>query len=190
MTQPNLIDAAAVRASVAGLAAQLAADPKPGIVRPKVMTRLVGNLTSESRFTQYDKTFTFRCDEAVERGGRAEEPSPMRYLLSGVAFCLQVWYAKGAAFAECALESLEIDLESFLDMRGEHLIAGVPPNPQYLTMEVRVGSTSPAETVLQMIDDGDRRCPLSNLVALAVPIYQRVVHNGQVIRDTVPADHA
>jgi hypothetical protein len=39
-----------------------------------------------------------------------------------------------------------------------------------------------------MIDWGDERCPLGVLVRRAIPIYERVVHNGTLIRDTVPAD--
>jgi hypothetical protein len=37
-----------------------------------------------------------------------------------------------------------------------------------------------------MIDWGDARCPLGVLVRLAIPIYERVIHNGSTIRDTLP----
>jgi uncharacterized OsmC-like protein len=186
LSSTGLIDTATVRSSVEDLAKQLAADPTPGIVRPKVMTRLIKDVTSEGRVKQYDKEFTFMCDEAIERAGRGDYPSPMRYFLSGIAFCLQVWYAKGAALVGCEVDSLEIDLHAFLDMRGEHLVDNVPPNPQYLILEARISSTSPDAMVLRMVDEGNRRCPVSNVVIRAIPIHERIFLNGRLIRDTVP----
>jgi hypothetical protein len=41
--------------------------------------------------------------------------------------------------------------------------------------------------VLEVVDWGLRYCPLAALVGKAIPIHQRVVHDGAVIRDGVPA---
>jgi uncharacterized OsmC-like protein len=143
-----------------------------------------------SRFVQYDKDFVFECDESEDRGGRAEHPSPLRYFLSGLAFCQQVWYSKGAALAGCELAALDIDVVTYMDMRGEHLIDGIPANPQWIVIEAAVTSPSPASVVLAMVDEANARCPVYNLVAKAVPIHERIMHNGTVIRDTVPDDAA
>jgi len=187
MTETTLIDAAKLKDNVHHLAERLATGPDAGIVRPKVVTRLLRDMVAESHFVQYDKPFSFKCDEAVERAGLGQQPSPMRYFLSGIAFCLQVWYAKGAALVDCKLDGLEIDLQTFMDMRGEHLVDGVPPNPQYMTIEARVSSPSSADVVLKMAAEANRRCPLYNLVALAIPIHERIILNGKTIRNTLPA---
>jgi uncharacterized OsmC-like protein len=182
-----LVDRDMLRTNYEQLVSTLSADEAAGIVRPSVTTRLLGDVTVESTFIQYDRPFRFLSDEAARRGGREEGPSPMRYFLSGVAFCLQGWYAKGSALEDCELEALELELRAYMDMRGEHAFADVPPHPQWIVAEARVTSPSPADRVLAMIDWGNARCPLGSLVRKAIPVYGRVVHNGAVIRDEVPA---
>jgi len=183
----TLVDREMLRTNYDELVAKLSADDAAGFVRPSVTTRLLGDVTVESTFVQYDRPFRFLSDEAAIRGGREEGPSPMRYFLSGIAFCLQGWYAKGSAFADVTLDALEVELRAFMDMRGEHAFADVPPHPQWLVAEVRVQSPSPSAQVLAMVEWGDARCPLGSLVRRAIPVYSRVVHNGATIRDEVPA---
>jgi uncharacterized OsmC-like protein len=156
------------------------------VQRPYVSTRLIEDVSVESTFEQYDRPFTFYGDEAKWRGGHERGPSPMRYLLSGIAFCLQGWYAKGSAFTDVEIGSLEVDLRTYLDVRGEHGFDDIPKHPQWLIVEVRVESTSPADRVLEMIDWGDERCPLGVLIRRAIPVHQRVLLNGTSIRDSVP----
>jgi len=182
----GLVDHEKLRANYEGLAEALAVDGSAGLVRPAVVARLTGDVTVESTFVQYDREFRFVGDEAVSRGGREQGPSPMRYFLSGIAFCLVGWYAKGSAIVGCEVEGLELDLRTLLDMRGEHAVGNLPPHPTWIVAEARVQSPSTGETVLAMIDWGDARCPLGSLVRQAIPIHGRVVHNGTVIRDAVP----
>lgn len=151
-------------------------------------TRLVENVHARSDFVQYDKNFSFECDESDGRAGASQAPSPLRYLLSSIAFCLQVWYAKGAALADVEIEDLEIDVHTYMDMRGEHKVGDVPPNPQWMIVEASVVSPSSAAAVLRMADEANARCPVTNLVSKAVPIYERIRLNSTVIRDSVPAD--
>jgi uncharacterized OsmC-like protein len=184
------IDQDLLRGNVEEHAARLGREPGEGFVRPVVTTRLVENVQAVSDFVQYGKEFSFRCDESEGRGGRGEHPSPLRYLLSGIAFCLQVWYAKGAALVGAELDELEIDVATFLDMRGEHKVDDVPPHPQWITIEARVASRSGTDRVLAMVDEANDRCPVSTLVAKAVPVYERILHNGAVVRDTMPAGQA
>ncbi len=179
-------DAELLRDNVETLARRLADDPDAGHVRPVVVTRLVHNVRARSDFTQYGRDFTFECDESEGRAGSASAPSPLRYFLSGIAFCLQVWYAKGAALVDCPLEDLRIEVRTYMDMRGEHHVGSAPPHPQWIVVEADVGSPADPATVLAMVDEANARCPVSTLVAKAVPIYERIRHGGIVIRDTIP----
>jgi uncharacterized OsmC-like protein len=181
------VDIDKLAANVDDTAALLARDSAAGHVRPNVQTRLVSNVHAISEFTQYDKQFSFECDESEGRAGTGAAPSPLRYFLSGLAFCQQVWYAKGAALVGCQVDELEIDVRTYMDMRGEHLIDGIAPNPQWIVIEARVTSTSTAETVLAMVDEANARCPVYNLVVKAIPIYERITLGGDTIRDLVPA---
>lgn len=166
----------------------LGSDQSAGLVRPTVTTRLVSGVVAESVFTQYGKEFTFRCDEASSRAGTDSAPSPLRYFLSGLAFCQQVWYAKASALVGVDLEDLTISVHTFMDMRGEHRMGDVPANPQWIAIEADVVSSADADQLLRMVDEANARCPLYSLVAKAVPVYERISRSGEVIRNTIPAE--
>ena len=182
------IDIDKLKANVEDTTELLRRDSRAGHVRPNVQTRLLADVQAQSDFVQYGREFSFRCDEADDRAGKGEAPSPLRYFLSGLAFCQQVWYAKGAALSDLQVDDLEIDVRTYMDMRGEHLIDGVPPNPQWIAIEARVISAGSDDQVLSMVREANSRCPVYNLVAKAVPIYETIVHNGDVIRNTLPEE--
>lgn len=180
------VDLPKLRDNVESTADLLKGDPTAGHVRPRVITRLINDVNARSDFVQYDKEFSFECDESAGRAGTGEAPSPLRYFLSGLAFCQQVWYAKGAALAGCELSDLTIEVRTYMDMRGEHLIDDIAPNPQWIAIEAHVYSPGTSEQVLAMVDEANARCPVYNLVVKAVPIYERIHHGDVVIRDTIP----
>ena len=182
------VDMDRLRENVATTATLLSRDESAGHVRPRVTTRLIENVHARSDFMQYEKEFSFECDESAGRAGAGDHPSPLRYFLSGLAFCQQVWYAKGAALVGCELEDLVIHVLTYMDMRGEHHVGDVPANPQWIIIEAEVSSTADIATVLAMVDEANSRCPLYALIAKAIPIYERISLNGTLIRDTVPAD--
>jgi uncharacterized OsmC-like protein len=183
-----LIDRDALRTSHDRMVARLQSDGSAGLMRPEVTARIVKDVSVESSFVQYGRPFTFLGDEANDRAGHETGPSPMRYLLSGVAFCMLGWWAKGSAMLDVELSSVEVRLRTFLDMRGEYGIGEVPAHPQWLVVEVTASSDAPAEAVLEVIDWGIGHCPLSNLVARAIPVHVKVTLDGTVIRDDVPAE--
>ena len=180
------VDMDKLRENVTETALLLGRDDSAGHVRPRVTTRLIENVHARSDFVQYDKEFSFECDESAGRAGAGNHPSPLRYFLSGLAFCQQVWYAKGAALVGCVLEDLVIHVLTYMDMRGEHHVGSVPANPQWIIIEAEVTSAVDVATVLAMVDEANSRCPLYSLIAKAIPIYERIALNGTAIRDTVP----
>ena len=182
------VDIEKLRTNVEETAALLADDATAGHVRPLVKTTLVEDVHARSDFVQYDKEFSFECDESDGRAGNGEAPSPLRYFLSSIAFCQQVWFAKGASLAGVELSGLNIDVHTYMDMRGEHKVGDAPPHPQWVMIESHVESPSSSEAVLEMVAEANDRCPVTTLVRKAVPIYEQVHHNGMLIRDTVPVD--
>lgn len=185
-----LVDRAVLKANHELVADRLRADPGFGLMRPYVSATLVRDVSVQSDFVQYDRPFTFLCDEAADRGGHETGPSPMRYLLSGVAFCLLGWVAKASSLLDVELTACSATLRTFLDMRGEHGVEGAETNPQWLVIEATVESAASPEDVLRVIDHGRAHCPLTVLVGKAIPVWERVVLNGRVIRDTVPPEAA
>lgn len=178
------VDHSKLAANVHELARRTAEDSTAGIVYPRVSTSLEQDVQAVSRFLQYDQPFEFRCDESVGRGGRGEAPSPMRYFLSGLAFCQQVWWAKAAALERVPLTDLQIDVVTFLDMRGEHLVEDVPAHPQWVALDIGVSGPADGHQVRELADIANARCPLYSLVARAVPVVERIRLDGEIVRDT------
>ncbi len=185
-----LVDRAVLRTNHEHVVERLRADPAFGLMRPYVSASLVRDVSVQSDFVQYDRPFTFHGDEAADRGGHETGPSPMRYLLSGVAFCLLGWIAKASSLLEVELTACSATLRTFLDMRGEHGVDSADTNPQWLVIETTVESVASAREVLRVIDHGRAHCPLTVLVGKAIPVWEKVVLNGEVIRDTIPPEAA
>ena len=184
----ELTDAERLRENVLSTHARLAADPGLGRVRPWVSTRLEQDVRAVARFVQYDQPYEFRCDESVDRAGLGSAPSPMRYLLSSLAFCMQGWCAKVAALKGAPLEDLQIDIRTLLDMRGEHFVDDTPSHPEWFVVDIRLSSPAASEVVAEIAQEAARRCPISSLLRAAVPIYLLVNHNGHLVLDERPED--
>lgn len=165
--------------NVTGTAARLRADAAAGIVRPSVSTELISDVSAVSRFTQYGREFEFRCDESEGRGGQGEHPSPLRYLLSSLGFCVQVWCAKTAALHDFPVRSLRVDVTTYMDMRGEHLVGDVPAHPQWFQVTVVFGSPGSPEAARRVAEEALRRCPVAALLTRAVPIELSVTCAGE-----------
>lgn len=182
------IDRAKLAENVRSTARRLGQQPDAGIVRPSVTTELVQDVTASSRFEQYGHQFEFRCDESTGRGGEGKQPSPMRYLLSGLGFCLQVWCAKAAALRNVRIDDLRVDVQTLLDMRGEHLVDEQPAYPQRfdVTVDIVTSGEVPDELLLSIAADAVQRCPISSLLSRAVPLRLVVLADGRVIDDGVP----
>ncbi|KQW06273.1 hypothetical protein ASC66_07045 [Leifsonia sp. Root4] len=183
---PGAAAAGTLRRSIEAQIAQLTEDPQSAIVRPWVRTELERGVLGVSRFTQYGTEYEFRSDEALDRGGEASAPSPMRYLLSGVAFCLQGWTAKCFAQHDVPLDALAVELRTTMDMRGELLLGDVPAHPQWLVAELTVTSSASATSVADLVAEAVDRCPLSALLKRAIPLYVKITLRGVVISDDRP----
>jgi hypothetical protein len=181
----SIIDADRLRAGVLQTTASLEANPTGGRIRPYVDARLVKDVSVALRWEQFGRTFELHSDEPGGRGGQGTAPTAIRYFLSGIASCLQVWFAKGAALTGCEVHGLTLRLEASLDMRVEY---GLEPSgsAEYLLSHAVVESPSPDELVLAMAHEAHGRCPLWNLVIRGVPGYRRLERDGRLLLDTMP----
>ncbi|RXZ46170.1 OsmC family protein [Agromyces binzhouensis] len=184
----DLIDRPRLRASLQRISERTRADAASARMRPWVAARLEGDVASISEFEQYGTHYSFRSDESAERGGHDSAPSPMRYLLSSIAFCMLGWAAKTWAAADVAVRSLEAEVRTCLDLRGEHLVEGAPAHPLWFVVELRIDDDAPPEQAVALLREAARRCPTSSLVSKAVPLHLVLVQRGWTVLDTRPDD--
>ena len=161
----DLIDRPRLRASLEHLADRTRDDAASARMRPWVVATLERDVTAVSRFEQYGTEFEFRSDESVERGGHDSAPSPMRYLLSSIAFCMLGWCAKTWAARDVAVRSLETAVRNVprparRAPRGRSAAA-----PAVVRREVRIDDDADPETAIALVREAARRCPTTSLMA-------------------------
>ena len=64
------------------------------------------------------RSFSWKVDEPRQLMGNNHGPNPQELLLSGLGACMMVAFVAGATAEGIQLESLRIDLDATLDLRG------------------------------------------------------------------------
>jgi uncharacterized OsmC-like protein len=160
MEQVNGIDTEGLRAAIGAIAA----DPAKGAVRFRVVTAWKGGTRSETRVDGYEiggaavaRSFRFLADEPLELFGTNVAPNPQEYLMGALGACMTVGWVAGASLRGIRLESLEIEIDGALDLRGFLGIdASVAPGYETVRYRVSVRGDAPA-SVLAEIDAAVRR---------------------------------
>ena len=67
---------------------------------------------------QVSRSFSWKADEPRQLMGNNHGPNPQELLLSGLGSCMMVSFIAGATAAGIQLESVKIDFDASLDLRG------------------------------------------------------------------------
>ena len=121
-------------------------DPSKGQVAFHVRSAWQGQTRSETTVESYTlggeeipRRFTIPVDEPFELLGENSAPNPQEVLMTALNACMMVGYVAGAAVKGITLESLEIETEGALDLRGFLGIdEAVPPGYETIRYTVRI----------------------------------------------------
>jgi len=137
----NGIDVGAVQA----LAGAVAADKAKGMTNWKVSTQWQGQTWSRTKVEGYGiggqhiaRNFAIDVDEPLELCGQNRFPNPQEYLLAALNACMTVGYVAQCALRGIVLDSLEIETEGDIDLRGFLGLADVAPGYENLSYTVRI----------------------------------------------------
>jgi uncharacterized OsmC-like protein len=141
-TKINGIDTDALRGSIEAISQ----DASRGICQFKVATNWTGGTRTESKVESWSiggeekpRGFSIRTDEPPELLGKGVAPNPQEVLMAGLNACMMVGYVAGCAVHGIELESLSIETEGELDLRGFlGLDANVKPGYDELRYVVRI----------------------------------------------------
>jgi uncharacterized OsmC-like protein len=104
---------------------QVSRDPSKGLVAFHVTSAWKGQTLSESVVESYTiggqkvpRRFAMRIDEPLELLGTNTAPNPQEMLMAALNACMMVGYVAGASIAGIRLDSVEIDTDGQLDLRG------------------------------------------------------------------------
>lgn len=185
MTEPIVTRAADVPALTS-----LPAYPRPRI-RPGEPIRFAYHVTAEPRPGQSKRgvilsprpdhsSWEVRCDEGTGMGGNDSAPSPLGYLIMGVAFCLLTHIQGYLDKAPMQIDRIRVEI------RAEY--ATLPPDPDAghqgegrcdaYTCHVLVDSPEPSDRIERLVAVCRDACMAIATVASAVPTTSRVFVNG------------
>jgi uncharacterized OsmC-like protein len=129
-------------------------NPAAAQTRFTVTTDWLGGTVSRTRVAGFEvggnwveRRFEFVSDEPHELCGTNTQPNPQEYLMGALNACMTVGYVAGAALYGVELESLQIETEGNIDLRGFLGVSKtVPAGYDELRYTVRIkGSGTPEQ---------------------------------------------
>ena len=163
---------------IAQAAEALVADPREAQVKFRAKSQWQGALRSRTEIDHYElggKRITRRhaihSDEPLELLGTNQAPNPQDLLLAALNACMMVGFVAAATGMGLRLDSLEIESECALDLRGAFgLDPSIKPGADQIVYTVRVqgsGSAAQFEEVHQaMMANSPNRFHLANPIAI------------------------
>lgn len=107
------------------LLADVKRDKHEGDTRWAVTTRWQGGAISETEVSECEiagrrinRNFKFRSDEPLELAGTNTSPNPQELLMGALNSCMMVGYVALCSLHGIELESVEIETEGEIDLRG------------------------------------------------------------------------
>jgi uncharacterized OsmC-like protein len=120
-TTVNGIDLEALKKTMEAVANH----PAQGIAKFQVSTKWAGGTRSRTAVEGWSlggrsipKSFTIHTDEPKELLGENSAPNPQEVLMAGLNACMMVGYVAGCAAKGIRLDSVAIETEGELDLRG------------------------------------------------------------------------
>jgi len=142
-TEPNVVNGINVD-DLAALLARVEQDASKGKTNWRVATTWQGQTRSRAEVSGFGiggeevpRRFSFDIDEPYELGGSNAFANPQEHLIAALNACMTVGYVAQCAIRGITLESLEIETEGEIDLRG---FLGIDPavSPGYESLSYKV----------------------------------------------------
>ena len=175
-THPNGVDIEAIR----GARTLMGEQPELAAFQFRAVNRWVNGVHSRTTFDTYSgaggeqahrQPFTYDADHPELVAATDEGPTPVEFVLHGLASCLTAGIASVAANRGINLSEVTATLEGEMDMRG---VLGLDPAIRngYSGISVRftVQGDAPAEDLEKLVAQSAKRSAVFDIVTGAVPV--------------------
>jgi len=162
--------------TVAGFTTALTASPQAGAITPSVRTQhVVGTATSVDVNAGEHQ---FIIDEPESLGGANTGANPVEHLLASLASCQVITYQVWAAKLGITLDTVEVDAEGDLDVRGFFGVDdSVPAGFGAIRTTVRISGPESTERYAELSAAVDSHCPVGDTLTRGVTITTNVAIN-------------
>lgn len=114
------------------------------------------------------------CDVGTDAGGNDKGPGPGILERGALGSCLAIGYATWAAYLDIPIHSIEVEIESDFDARGQFGITDEAPGFKELRYCVKIDSPAPEEKVRQLIEKADAHSPVLDDFRRPIPIKREI----------------
>ena len=151
--------------------ADLRANPDHALATFSANSRQVEGLRSETKIRQFSLTI----DEPPTLGGTDTGPNPVELVLAALATCQEITYRAYATALGIPLESVSVNLEGSLDLRGFFAVKdGVRSGFNDVRGVVNLKSSASASDLAKLKDVVDAHCPVLDILREPVPVDLRL----------------
>ncbi len=150
--------------------------PEAAIYRPKVSSRHIKNLYTETRVREH----LVKSDYAEAAGGDNQAPNPIELLLAALAACIEAAFYEFAVHEGFVIHSLSVDAEGTLDLRGLFMIDDVPAGFKGVKYTFTIESPDDEKKLRELAEMVISHCPVvDSLIKPTAVTGEIVVKRGQ-----------
>jgi uncharacterized OsmC-like protein len=149
MPNPNVVER--IRKALERNVRAVTRRPAIGQVTVKTLVRVVDGLRCEVQ----EGRWTITADASDKSGGTGAGPDPSALSRAALGSCLAMGYVMWAARMQVPLESVEVELQSDFDARGQYGVPDVRPGHSEVRYHVRIVSPAPQDAVRAVVDRSD-----------------------------------
>lgn len=123
---------------------------------------------------------SFAIDEPPELGGKDSSYNPVELVLAALGTCQEIMYSAYASVMDIKLDSVEVDVRGYLDLKGLFgMEEGVPAGFKKISFDTRISSDADDEALKQLIDTVENHCPVLDILCRAQEISGTASVNGK-----------
>lgn len=140
--------------------------PETALYRPKVSSRHVEGLYTES----FVREHVVKSDYAEAAGGTNKAPNPIELLLAAMASCMEAAFYEFAVHEGCTIDSISVDIEGLLDLRGFFMIGDEPAGFRDLKYTFHVSSPDDEASIRELAEKVIAHCPVVESLRKPTPL--------------------
>lgn len=140
--------------------------PESAIYKPKVTSRHVKNLYTESTVREH----VVKSDYGEVAGGDNQAPNPIELLLAAFAACIEASFYEFAVHEGFTLTKLTVDVEGTLDLRGLFMLDNVESRFKDLRYTMSIESPDDEAKIRAFAQKVIDHCPVVDSLINPTPV--------------------
>jgi len=148
--------------------------PEAAIYKPKVSSRHIEQLYTETTVREH----VVKSDYGEAAGGTNKAPNPIELLLSAFGACVEAAFYEFAVHEGYRIDSLSVDVEGTLDLRGLFMVDDVSAGFQDIRYVFHISSPDPEEKIRALAEKVVAHCPVVDSLLKPTKIAGEIVINS------------